>query len=337
MKVALTFDQLINKEHATEVFEEVLSLYKDAQIWVIVHKIGAVDGLCEMRPIRSSFLSNIVRDRSSLGRWSFLVPTAAKSLSIPCHFDLVISVSTGFSHGITKCKSTKRLTYLYDFFSHQQHSFVEKMFGGYLKKWSLDELGKSDKILLSSHFLKQKTGFDEEVVYPSFKQDDYIPIKSSAWKHDFFIIGADGLGLKEGVFIRDFFNQRKQKFFILGKLPKGLDIPPGRHQESMCARELVPLIASSRGYIHFGRELFPHGALKNLSVGRPLLIRESPLNRELLGDAVGVSFFDQDNLVELMDSIPVNIAHEKIRKTTNRFHPLGFKGKLKRVLQELHA
>ena len=197
MKMALTLDHLIARVHATAIFEEIMGLYKDAEIWTIVHNRGGVLGPVEMRKIHSSFLSHKVKDKSSFKKLSFLGPSAAKKLFIPCSYDLIINISTGLSHGIKKCKETKQVTYLYDFLPSDNSSFIGKIFKSYLRKWSLENIKQSDLLLTSSHTLNKSLGLNGKVLYPFFKLEDFPLIPSAHWKHDFFVINGEGMNLKE--------------------------------------------------------------------------------------------------------------------------------------------
>ncbi|RLA65545.1 MAG: hypothetical protein DRQ88_01950 [Epsilonproteobacteria bacterium] len=334
MKIALTIDHLIAREHSTAIFEEIMGLYKDAEIWTIVHNEGAVLGPIEMRKIHSSFLSHKVKDKKKFKKLSFLVPSAANKLFIPCSFDLIINISTGLSHGIKKCKETKQITYLYDFNLLKDETITGKIFKGYLKKWSLNKIKQSDLLLTSSKFLNQSLGLNGKVVYPFFKLEDFPLIPSTHWKHDFFVINGEGLTLKAANELISYLKKDNQKYCFIGDLPKGLEIPMDLNMGNKCNGELAPLLASSKGLIHFAQSSFPQNPLKNLSVGRPLLIKDSPLNREFFENRPGVTFFSNDDLFSKMESFNTSITPEKIRATAMKYQSLGFKGQFKRQVEQ---
>lgn len=334
MKIALTIDHLIAREHSTALFEEIMGLYKDAEIWTIVHNEGGVLGPVEMRKIHSSFLSHKVKDKSSFKKLSFLGPSAAGKLFIPCSYDLIINISTGLSHGIKKCKETKQVTYLYDFIPTDSKTFTEKIFKGYLKKWSLDKLKQSDLLLTSSKNLNKSLGLNGKVIYPFFKLEDFPLIPSSHWKHDFFVINGEGMSLEEGNRIIRYLEEKKERYCFIGDLPKGLKVSKDLNLGKKCNGELAPLLASSFGLIHFGEFSFPQNPLKNLSVGRPLLIKDSSLNREFFENKPGVTFFNEGNFFQKLESFETSDAPEKIRATAMKYQSLGFKGQFKRQVEQ---
>jgi len=334
MKIALTLDHLIAREHSTAIFEEIMGLYKDAEIWTIVHNQGGVLGPVEMRKIHSSFLSHKVKDKSSFKKLSFLGPSAAKKLFIPCSFDLIINISTGLSHGIKKCKETKQVTYLYDFMPGDNISFIGKIFKSYLRKWSLENIKQSDLLLTSSNTLNKSLGLNGKVIYPFFKLEDFPLIPSAHWKNDFFVINGEGITEGEANLVINFLKSKNQKYCFIGNLPKGLEIAKDLNMGNKCNGELAPLMASSKGLIHFGENSFPHNPLKNLAVGRPLLVKDSPLNREFFENRPGVSFFGPENLFSKIEAFDTSIPAEKIRATAMKYHPLGFKGQFKRQVEQ---
>ncbi|TDJ06177.1 MAG: hypothetical protein E2O68_05440 [Deltaproteobacteria bacterium] len=332
MKIALTIDHLIAREHSTAIFEEIMGLYKDAEIWTIVHKQGGVLGPIEMRKIHSSFLSHKVKNINTFKKLSFLGPSAAKKLFIPCSYDLIINISTGLSHGIKKCKETKQVTYLYDFSPSDSGTFMQKIFKGHLKKWSLEHIKQSDFLLTSSKYLNKSLGLNGKVLYPFFKLEDFPLIPSSHWKHDFFVINSEGMTLKEANLLISYF--KDQKYCFIGNIPKGLDISVEVNMGNKCNGELAPLMASSKGLIHFGENSFPQIALKNLAVGRPLLVKDSALNREFFEGRPGVTFFTLDNLLDKIENFDTSAPPEKIRATAMKYHPVGFKGQFKRQVEQ---
>jgi hypothetical protein len=332
MKIALTLDHLIAREHSTAIFEEIMGLYKDAEIWTIVHNEGGVLGPVEMRKIHSSFLSHKVKDKVTLKKLSFLGPSAANKLFIPCSYDLIINISNGLSHGIKKCKTTKQVTYLYDFVSGKSNSLMEKIFKSYLKKWSLEKLKQSDLLLTSSNYLNRSLGLDAKVLYPFFKLEDFPLIPSSHWKHDFYILNGEGITLKEANLVKGIL--KDQKYCFIGNIPAGLDIPSDINMGNKCNGELAPLMASGKGLIHFGENSFPQNVLKNLAVGRPCLVKDSPLNREFFDGRSGVTFFTTETLLDKIKSFNTKAPPEKIRATAMKFHPLGFKGQFKRHVEQ---
>ena len=117
-------------------------------------------------------------------------------------------------------------------------------------------------------------------------------------------------------------------------MPKGLDIPSELNMGNKCNGELAPLMASSKGLIHFGENSYPQNPLKNLAVGRPLLIKESPLNREFFDKRPGVTFFTPEGLSQEIKNFSTTELPEKIRATAMKYHPLGFKGQFKRQVEQ---
>ena len=349
MKIALSCDHIIERNQAITILEMVSSIYEDAEIFTIAHKQGSVLGPIEQKKIRSTFLSHNVKDKDHFHQRGFLVPTASKNLHIPCNFDLVINISSGLSQGIKRCETTKVITYFLP--EHDQmrknKKWWEFLFSPYLKQWAENNLRECDLIWVpdegTKEILEDRLGGDKEikVVYPFFNIQDFPLIPSSYWKHDFFAIDTAELDVK---LAREIFD------LVTKSGSRGIFVGPDSHLEKLkkekgdknffgqrCTGELAPFLASSRGHISLRTNGFPDLALKALSVGRPVIVRDTEIYREYLSGE-GVTFLPHLADQVILDSLEdLNSNHKKldgkkVRAQVMKFAPQKFKGYLLRTL-----
>lgn len=327
MKIALTIDSLIERDHAIEMFELLCSLYEDSQIFTFVHKKGAILGPIEMRRISSTYLSSRVKTKIDFKKLSFLAPFAG--LNIPCNFDLVINFSRGLSHGIPRCEGTRQVTYLYDMASLDRSTFLGKIFYSFLKKWSLEKLNNCDELIIASTALGSYLGIQNaQVVHPFVKTDDFSLITSSYFKHDFFAISTEGLDLKRAKEISKFFEDKKTRFCFVGQddhLKNDFDATILMGEK--CNGELAPLLASAKGLIFLGENVFPRIAISSLLVGRPVFCLDNNFNREFLSK--GIFFNDFSELLKEHAFDP-----SLLRASAIKFHPMGFKGQILKIIEK---
>jgi hypothetical protein len=327
MKIALTIDNLIERDHAIEVFELLCSLFEDAQIYTFVHLRGAILGPIEQKKISSTYLSSKVKNKKDFKRLSFLAPFAG--LNIPCNYDLVINLSRGLSHGIPRCQGTRQITYLYDMASLDKTTFLGKIFNSFLKRWSLEKLNTCDELILSSSSLEKELGISNgSVIYPFIKIEDFSLITSSVFKHDFFVVSTEGLSLNKAKEIASFLKTKQIRFCFVGPddhLKKDFD--PSILMGVKCNGELAPLLASAKGLIHLGENIFPKIAISSMLVGRPVFCLENELNKEFLGKAI--FFHDFSELL-----IDHNFDSQSLRASMMKYHPAGFKGQILKIIEK---
>jgi glycosyltransferase involved in cell wall biosynthesis len=351
LKIALSCDHILERSQAITIVEMVGSLYEDAEIFTLVHRPGNVLGPIEQRKIRSTFLSHKVKDKEHFYQQSFLVPSAAKNLHIPCNFDLVINISSGFSQGIKRCESTKMISYFLpeEGYVRKSKKWWEFLFSPYLKQWAEKNLRESDLIWVpdeaTKDILEDRIGNDVEikVVYPFFNVDDFPLIPSSYWKHDFFAIDTAGLDSTLAGEMFDLVIKSGVRAIFVGEddhLEKLKKVKGERNFFGhKCTGELAPFLASSRGLLSLREKGFPDLALKALSVGRPIVVKDSEIYREYLSGE-GVSFLPHLaektilNTLEKVNSNYKNLDSKKIRAQVMKFSPQKFKGHLLRALND---
>lgn len=351
MKVAISCDDLLSRDHYTEIVETVAMVYEDAKIYTLAHKEKAMLGTIELRSILSSYLSHNIKDRESLAKNSYLIPKAATNLFIPCTTDVIINISNGMSSGIRKCEETKLITYLYDFFylNRKKKSLREKIFGGYTKKWSVKALCQSDEIWVPNSAMKEvvQSFFKGEVriIEPPFRSDDYPVLPIEGKSLDYYAVNTQGLELKIATELCEFLSTYdiSYKFFgedsHLEELKYFADDP--RFLGERCSGELAPFLAHSRAIIDLSNDAFPEQGLKGLSCGRPVICKESDNYKSFLGD-YGISWISGSSesiidAVKEMNNKFQTYDRKKLHGITNKFHELKFKSEITRRLSKYNS
>ena len=126
MKVALSTDTLLKRDHSTEIYDLLCELFPEAEAYALAHRPGTILGPAEHRKVHSTFLSTKVQSHEEIGKYFFSIPSALKNLFIPCSNNVILNISRGLSHGIKKCKESYQITYLYDefWFDKKRDSFA---------------------------------------------------------------------------------------------------------------------------------------------------------------------------------------------------------------------
>lgn len=347
MKVVISCDEILKRNHLTEVIEAVLELYDDAEIYTLAHRPKAILGPIELRKIHSTFLSHKVKNTEDLHRYSYLIPSAAKNLFIPCSVDLVINISSGLSQGIKTCEKTKVITYLYDdSFINNSKSFLEKLFSSFLKSFSIKTLKNVDTLFVSNGALLERVKAfrsDVSLLEPPFKINDWQIIPSPIFTYDHFCINSQGLDLGLAKELMNFFESENIKFKFFGDDEHLSTLKTSAEDihffGDRCSGELAPLLSGSAGVIDLNDGFFPEASLKSLGTGRPVIAFNSSSNRSYL-NGEGVYFvkrsLDEIKILvkELLDN-PKKHDAKKLRAISVNYHEVKFKAELKRRIDKV--
>jgi hypothetical protein len=349
MKIAISCDDLLVRDHYTEIVETLGMIYEDAEVYTLAHKEKAMLGTIELRKVHSTYLSHKIKDREALAKNSFLIPNAASNLFIPCSVDVILNVSNGMGQGIRKCENTKLITYLYDeFYLNRKKKFLrERIFQSYIKKWSIKSLCMSDEIWVTNESMKK---FVESfysgvvrVLEPPFRSEDYplIPIKGKSL--DYYAINTEDLSLETAAEISEFLTEYNIPFKFFGEDEHLNNLK--YHEEDprffgqRCSGELAPLLAHSKAVIDLSHRAFPEQALKALSCGRPVICAEGDSYKSYLGSE-GICWVTSDSKgaiegVKKMNNLFQTFDRKKLHGVTNKFHELKFKSEVKRRIGNL--
>jgi hypothetical protein len=348
MKVAITCDYLISRNHYSEIIETILELYPEARIYTLAHKMGAILGRIEQRRITSSDLSHRVNTEEEFYTHSAKLPFLSKNIFVSCEYDLIINISRGLSHGFKKCEKSKQLTYLYDigFEGKVKKSFVQKISYPWLINYFTSSFKQADYVWVSRPDLKKdlaKYVGDCEVVAPPFKISDYTLFPKDMFKHHFYLIESNGLKLSEARLIIKLMNELQREFQFIGtddhlkELKDEYSNKPNLFFGNRCSGEHAPILAASKMFISFNEIDFPKFAMATLAVGRPVLILDS---QKVWIDGNGIFSMNQFNVDQLrstlmeFEKIEDSFEGAKLRGLIHDYHEIKFKSHLKRFIEK---
>jgi|GEM_PF-5560884 len=317
-KMILGTDQLVWTNAMTPFIEEFCYNAVNTPMISLAHRPGAWPGSVEQRRITSSFFTTFLAKKlageesekltawdwhRALGRYSYLIPTAAKKIQVSCNVKSVMSFSFGLGHGWSFCEDTHHLVYLLDWpdyfpFGKNQPTWQEKLFSRYLERWSLKSLLKANQIIYASPEIKERVekraaellpdlSIDKKrqserlleqakILIPGLKTKEFPAMTSPIFKYDYWVIHALHLSHEQASQLAQIMEELGHKFIFVGE---------DRHLSSLkqklgerlffgdrCAGELAPLLAGSRAVIDFQKAGHPQMALQSMAAGRPVVI-----------------------------------------------------------------
>lgn len=332
MKVIIATDFLIERDDATLYLDLLVSMYPKAQLMTLSHQEGKILGEIEMRNITSSFLSHKIKEAKDIARYYYLIPEALKALQIPKDTDLVISFSRGFIHGLTIPEGTKHLVFYYDRLNIAPKGFF-KFLG-----------------LHTDYYLQKKEELIQTWYKPAkycFKTSDFpMPHPEQEFTHDFYVVNADSCDEQSLHSTLKTLEKLKVAVKIVGENNTTMAVKNDFSTNTQfefwgkrCNGDLASLLVNAKAVIDLTVMTFPHKAFAALSVGRPVLISQSPRNLEWLSDKV--IYLDPKNTTDLEEKIKKMESDYKYAKSLDlrrfalHFNERAFKSDFSRKVKEL--
>jgi hypothetical protein len=348
MKVAITCDYILGRNHYSEIVETICELFPESRIYTFAHDAGSILGRIEQRRITSTHLSNEVKDEITFYNHSSQIPLLAKNLFVSCEYDLIINISRGLSHGLKKCEKSKQLTYLYDigFEGKVKKSFIQKLAYPWFLNFFVNSFKQADTVWVSRQDLHDdlyKYIGEAEVVPPPFKISDYALFPKEMFKHHFYLVETKGLDAGNAKKLIDFFMATNRQLQFIGddshleELKTKYIEQPQMFFGIRCSGEHAPVMASSKMFISFNEIDFPKNALGTLATGRPILIPTS-LTTWVKGEGVyALNEFDIDKLSSTLnefEKIEETFDGKKLRGLVSNYNEIKFKAHLKRHIEK---
>ena len=342
MKVGIGCDHILERDRSIEVVEALCAIFPDAEIYTLAHKPKQVLGPLERKKIHSTFLSHKVSSLKDLGKYAYMIPSAAKNLHISCSLDLFIDVSSGMSHGLKTCEKTKRVSYLLDKKDNlDQRGFLGMFFKSYLKNWKRKNLLDERTLWVETPELEKNLkamGRDPQILRPFVKVEDFKVIKSAGFKHSAFLINTLPLDEELAAKIIDCLNRENYTFKFIGE-DEHLSTLKNKIGENSffgekCHGELAPLMSSAAGLIDFDTHPYSPFTLECLASGRPVLKnKKNSMIEELEGL---IPFTDLDEMFSKLPSLSNESWVDKsdeLRRGVVKFNESRFKTQVKKFLE----
>jgi len=362
MKVAIVHELLVKLGGAERVAKIFSEIFPTAPIFTLLFD----EKKCGQTFSKNRVISSNLQKYFKFGiPRRFLIskmPTAIENFNLS-DFDLVISSSSAFAHGIITNSATRHICYchsparyLWDqtfqvqknfsngFLGPVKKFFMTKIFQK-LRIWDFAAASRPDKILANSKNVKQRiTKFwqrDCEILFPPVKVENFIPQKSH--QNYFLIISALSKFKNIEIAVRAFSKMPKQKLVIIGngiekkylqKIAKKNIEFLGWQSDKICQKYLQ----NCRGFIFPGIDDFGIAPAEAMAAGKPVFaFFGGGAIETVIPKKTGEFFFQNsvENFLENFSSFLEKIEKfdfNKIRQWSEQFSESKFR---KKILQEL--
>lgn len=361
MKVALVHDFLVKMGGAERVLKSFADLYPEAPIYTLLYDEKACGAVFPKERVRTSFLQKAPAFLRKRQRYLFpLMARAIEGFDLS-GYDLVISSSNAFAHGVLVGSQATHISYCHSPMRYAwdyAHQYIQEQNVGRLKKYAIEKLMgnvrmwdflASDRVDLyvanSRHVrnrIKKYYRKDAQVLYPPVDTYKFKPNKTH---QDYFLIVSALTPFKKIDLAVQLFNKIEKQLIIIGsgneyeylKSIAGPTVHVLGYKEDKVVREYLE---NCRAFIMVNEEDFGIAPVEAMACGKPVLAygKGGVLETVVPGET-GEFFYEQtieameDGLGRLILNEPKYSA-EKIHKHAVRFAHKNFVESFKSIVKK---
>jgi len=346
MKVAIVHDYLTKLGGAEKVLQTIHEIYPQAPIYTLLYDKKGTRGIFESEyKIRSSKLKNLpgfLRRRSRLLLSKF--PRAIEGFDFS-QFDLVISSSNSFAHGVITPPKTLHITYCYSPMRYSwdwAHNYLKENnigmgpLGLYIRSiiskirlWDYNASKRTDEwIAISKTVAKRILKYyrkQSEIIYPPVDIEELL--KNDKKPKKYYLIVSRLTQYKNIDLAIKAFNQLEIPLYIIGegadeKRLKSIAKENIKFLGWKNDQERNSFLSECRAFVFPGEDDFGLTPVEAMAAGRPVIALNSGGATETVVPGETGEFFDQtdkiDDLVKIVNKVEKNYSAYKSEVCKNQ-------------------
>jgi glycosyltransferase involved in cell wall biosynthesis len=362
MKVALVHDFLVKMGGAERLLKELAALYPDAPIYTLLYDGKVCGETFPASRVRTSFLQKAPRWLRRKQKYLLpLMPRAVEAFDLS-EFDLVISSSNAFAHGVLTASNAKHVCYCHSpmryawDYAHEymkeqnigplRKMMIEKMMRG-IRVWDQAASDRPDYYIANSRHVRNRIRKyyrkDAAVIYPPV---DTARFKAQKSHQDFFLIVAALTPFKKIDMAVQLFNKTGKRLVVIGGGAQlenlrsiagpTVDILGSKDDETV--REYLQ---NCRAFIIVNEEDFGIAPVEAMACGKPVLAYGKGGVLETIIPGLTGEFFYEQTLESMEDGLGRLIVNEinydaaKIRKHAAGFSKKNFLDAFQNMIKSL--
>lgn len=360
-KVAIVHDFLLKLGGAERVVKILADMFPDAPIYAILYDEEKVGGVFPKERIKCSYLQkypNFIRTR-----YKYLtskIPRAIEELDLE-DYDLVISSSTAFCHGIITPVKTKHICYCHspmrycwdycnEFREQNNIQGFKNLYYAplikYLREWDYIASDRPNKYIANSKNVQKRIkkyfGKDSEVIYPPVDTERF---RAKEKHSNYFLIVSTLTPYKKIDLAIQMFNKIGRRLVIIGDGPQrkylkniasdNIDILGFKDDETV-----KEYMENCRALIFPGEEDFGITPVEAMACGKPVLAYGKGGALESVVSGKTGEFFFEETVESMEDGLARLLYNEKFyRPFTIRRHALKFSREIfeKKIKQSIRT
>ncbi len=362
MKVALVHDFLVKLGGAERVLEVFSKMFPKAPIYTLFYDKEKVGDVFPEERVKCSSLQDYPGFLKN--RYKFLVnkfPQAVEDFDFS-DYDLVLSSSTAFSHGILTPLKTKHLCYCHSPMRYawdwsNEYREENKIKGlkamlyapliKYLREWDFLAADRADAYIANSRNVRNRISKyykqDSEVIYPPVDIDRFKISKSNS---GYFLIVSTLTPYKKIDLAVQLFNKIGRKLVVIGDGPQReyLENIAGDNIDFLGFKDddtVTEYMMNCRALIFPGEEDFGITPVEAMACGKPVLAFGKGGCTESVVTGKTGEFFFEPTVESMEDGLARLMYNEKfyrpltIRRHSSQFSRDVFEKKIKKKIREV--
>ncbi len=292
MKVALIHDFLVKMGGAERVLKALADIYPDAPIYTLLYDETVCGKTFPAKRVKTSYLQKAPKFLRKRQKYLFpLMPRAIESFDL-AGYDLVISSSNAFAHGVLTGSKAKHICYCHSPMRYAwdyAHEYIKEQNAGPVKKYVIEKLMEnvrmwdrvaSDRVdiyIANSRHVKRRIKKyyrkNAEVLYPPVETRHFTPNKVH---QDYFLIVSALTPFKKIDLAVQLFNKIDKQLIVIGsgaqyeylKSIAGPTVHILGFKEDKVVHEYME---NCRGFIITNEEDFGIAPVEAMCCGKPVL------------------------------------------------------------------
>jgi glycosyltransferase involved in cell wall biosynthesis len=355
-RVALVHDFLVDVRGAERVFLALCDLFPHAELFTAVYDEQGTEGRFAHRAVHTSFLQRLRPSARTFRTLLPLYPAAMESLDLR-GFDLVISSSSAWAHGVIPEDDAVHVCYCHNPFRYAWNARQETLaargavgraaLGAVFQRWrQWDWIAaqRVDAYMANSQTTKRRVaryfGREATLLHPPVELERFAP----ATPGDAYVVLSELMPHKRIDIAIRAFRQLRLPLVVVGNGPDARRLhrlagPTVTFTGRVTDAEAARILARARALVVTATEEFGIAAVEAQAAGRPVIALNEGGVRETVIEGVTGAFFDRPEPAALAEAVasfdPLGVDPAACVDNARRFDSAQFRRGLKVVVDEV--
>ncbi|GAC1440330.1 MAG: glycosyltransferase family 4 protein [Solirubrobacteraceae bacterium] len=319
-RTALVHDFLLDVRGAERVFLSLCELFPDADLFTAVYDEEGTEGRFAHRTINTSFLQRLHPTARNFRALLPLYPYATEALDLR-GYDLVVSSSSAWAHGVLVDDSAVHISYCHNPFRYAWNARDAALKGRNAltcaalsvilqrwRQWDWLAAQRVDHYIANSETTRRRIGryFNREssVVYPAVEVERFAPGAVG----DYHLVLSELMPHKRIALAIESFNRLGWPLVVIGNGPDARRLqrlagPTIRFEGRVSDERAAELLAGARALVVTATEEFGIAAVEAQAAGRPVVALAEGGACETVVDGVTGVFYDSPDPESLIAAL----------------------------------